>query len=157
MKRLINTLSVGFICAAILTGCQTTPPEKPLTPEQVAAAVAEQSRLAKEQELEQAMDLYGKGQFPSAISALRPLAESSELTFASRLKAIKFTAFSYCLQGQALICRQYFEQALKIDPTFQLADTEASHPLWGGEFRRAQRNVARNPSAAGRPSDNKSP
>lgn len=157
MKRFIKSLLLGFLCAAILAGCETTPPVTPPTPEQAAATAAEQSRLAKEHELEQAMDLYGKGQFPSAIFALRPLAESSELTLASRLKAIKFTAFSYCLQGQALICRQYFEQALKIDPAFQLADTEASHPLWGGEFRRAQRNVARNPSAAGRPADSKSP
>lgn len=113
--------------------------------------------MAKEQELEQAIDAYSKGQFPSAIAALRPLAESTELSLASRIKAIKFIAFSHCLQGQALICRQYFEQALKIDPLFQLADTEASHPLWGGEFRRAQRNVARNPSGAGRPTETKSP
>jgi hypothetical protein len=155
MKRFIKTLSIGALCATLLSGCPTIPTENPSAPEPAATVAIEQSRVAKEQELEQALDLYGKGQFPSAIAALRPLAESTELTLASRLKANKFIAFSHCLQGQSLICRQYFEEALKIDPSFLLADTESSHPLWGGEFRRAQRNVARNPATAGRPVDNK--
>lgn len=158
MKRTFCHLAVCTSFGLLLVACQTPPPTEPspLTAEQMAANAAELARTAKEQELTQALDLYAQGQFAPAVIALRPLIDAPELSTASQLRAIKFTALSHCIQGQILLCRQFFEQALKLDASFQLADTEASHPVWGAEFKKAQRNT-RITSAPTRAADKTTP
>jgi hypothetical protein len=147
MKRILSPLAASTILGLLLAACQTPPPAPvapeppPLSTEQEAAKAAELARTTKEQELAQALELYAQGQFMPAIIALRPLIEAPELSAAYQLQAVKYTALSHCILGQPLLCRQFFEQALQQDPRFQLADTEASHPVWGAEFRRAQRNT----------------
>ena len=142
MKRTISHLAICVSCALLVSACETIPTEKPQTAEETAAnalAQAAERTKAKEQELDQALNQYNAGQFAQAIAALAPLIDAAELPQASQLRAIKFTAFSQCNLGQSVLCRVSFEQALKLDSGFQLADTEISHPLWGAEFRRAQR------------------
>lgn len=161
MKRHQYRLAICIACGLLLAACETMPPSPPpLSAEQTAAIAAELAKANKEQELNQALtqalDLYAQGQFAPAVAALRPLIDAPELSAASRLRALKFTAFSHCVQGQTLLCRQMFEQALQQDPGFQLADTEASHPVWGAEFKRAQRNT-RSMTAPMRAADKTSP
>lgn len=161
MKRFFCRLGLCVTFGLLLAACETTPTvpselivsqPQPLTDaelaEEAAASAAALARAAREHELTVALDLYAQGQFLPAIIALRPLTVAEELPDEARLTAIKFTAFSHCIQGKNLLCRQVFEQALKLDASFQLADTEASHPMWGVEFRRAQRNlrIANTPS-----------
>jgi hypothetical protein len=35
-------------------------------------------------------------------------------------------------------CRQHFDMALALDPTFQLTEAEKGHPIWGREFNNAR-------------------
>ena len=148
MKKILCHLAVCLSFGLLLVACQVPPTQpSPLTAEQMAADAEQKAadaaalaRAAKEQELAQALDLYAQGQFAPAIEALRPLIDAPELSTESQLRAIKFTALSHCIQSQILLCRQFFEQALKLDASFQLADTEASHPVWGAVFKKAQRN-----------------
>jgi hypothetical protein len=37
-------------------------------------------------------------------------------------------------------CRQSFERALRLDPSFDLAQGEHGHPQWGPVFTRAKRD-----------------
>jgi len=154
MKRIFCHLGLCVTFGLMLAACETVPdvPSElianqppPLTEaelaEEAAASAAALALAAREQELTAALELYAQGKFLPAIIALRPLTVAQELPDDARLTALKFTAFSHCIQGKNLLCRQVFEQALKLDASFQLADTEASHPMWGVEFRRAQRNL----------------
>ena len=56
-----------------------------------------------------------------------------------QLEALKYTAFSYCLIGRTVSCRQQFEKAFKLDPGFDLAAGEKGHPLWGPVFAKVKK------------------
>jgi hypothetical protein len=58
-----------------------------------------------------------------------------------QVKAHKYLAFIHCVSGRERRCRDEFRAALKIDPAFELAASEAGHPIWGPAFRavKAQR------------------
>jgi hypothetical protein len=53
--------------------------------------------------------------------------------------ALKYTAFSYCVTSRPAQCRQAFDKALRLDPSFQLAPGEYGHPLWGPVFAKAKK------------------
>jgi hypothetical protein len=141
--------SALLFAALFLTGCQTLPQDgaggtsttgndangaQPMPVKDAATLASE----AKGRELDQAIGLYAQGDFAGTITALKPMVDAPELVLSQQLRAIKYLAFSHCLLGQTAPCRAMFDLAFKREPDFQLADTEASHPLWGGEFRRAQ-------------------
>ena len=52
-----------------------------------------------------------------------------------KIRAIKFTAFSYCLSNRPSLCRTEFEKLLLLKPDFDLEPAEAGHPSWGPSFR----------------------
>jgi len=52
-----------------------------------------------------------------------------------QVKAHKYLAFIHCVSGRERRCRDEFRAALKIDPSFELAASEAGHPIWGPAFR----------------------
>jgi hypothetical protein len=163
MKIFVCRLGLCFTLGLLLAACETVPvvpseliASQPQPPgeaemaEEAAASAAALAKATKEHELTSALELYAQGQFLPATIALRPLINANDLSVDARLTAIKYSALSHCIQGKNLLCRQLFEQALRLDANFQLADTEASHPTWGHEFRRAQRNlrIANAPSRA---------
>jgi hypothetical protein len=47
-------------------------------------------------------------------------------------------AFSYCVTSRPAPCRQAFDRALRLDPSFDLAPGEHGHPLWGPVFTKAK-------------------
>lgn len=55
-----------------------------------------------------------------------------------QVKAHKYLAFIHCISGREQRCRDEFRAALKIDPSFELAASEAGHPIWGPAFRSAK-------------------
>ena len=81
--------------------------------------------------------LYNEGDFNGAIKRLgaRDLSNSP---MATRLNALKYTAFSYCVTSRPAQCRQAFDRALRLDPGFDLAPGEHGHPLWGPVFTKAR-------------------
>jgi hypothetical protein len=81
--------------------------------------------------------LYNDGDFNGAIKRLsaRDVAGGP---LATRITALKYIAFSYCVTSRPAQCRQSFDKALRLDPSFDLAPGEQGHPLWGPVFVKAK-------------------
>ncbi len=67
----------------------------------------------------------------------------SGLTRASEVKAHKYLAFIYCINGRKAQCRDEFRETVKLDPKFELRPEEAGHPMWGPVFREVKTDAAR--------------
>jgi hypothetical protein len=92
--------------------------------------------------LREGISLYNEGDFNGAIRRL----STKEIALASvstRVTALKYTAFSYCVTSRPEQCRQAFDKALRLDPSFELTVGEHGHPLWGPVFARAKRDQGR--------------
>jgi hypothetical protein len=81
--------------------------------------------------------LYEEGDFNGAIRRLSAR-DVSSAPVATRLTALKYMAFSYCVTSRPAPCRQAFDRALRLDPAFDLAPGEHGHPLWGPVFTKAK-------------------
>lgn len=81
--------------------------------------------------------LYNEGDFGAAIMKFNA-PEIQTANAATRVSALKYTAFSYCVTQRPILCRQAFDKALRIDPNFTLAPGEEGHPMWGPVFARAR-------------------
>lgn len=90
-------------------------------------------------ELAAGLALYNAGDYPGAIKLLSGSQEISKADKATQLEAIKYTAFSYCLTGKPVPCRQQFQKALKLDPSFDLAPGEQGHPMWAPVWEKAKK------------------
>ncbi|MES2934229.1 MAG: TssQ family T6SS-associated lipoprotein [Pseudomonadota bacterium] len=84
--------------------------------------------------------LYNEGNFNAAIKRLGGAAEIWAADKPAQLEALKYMAFSYCVSSRQALCRQQFEKALRLDPSFDLAPGEKGHPLWGPAFARSKKN-----------------
>jgi hypothetical protein len=91
--------------------------------------------------LREGIRLYNDGDFDGAIRRLSAR-DLNNGPLATRLTAIKYTAFSYCVTGRTTQCRQSFDKALRLDPSFDLDPGEQGHPLWGPVFAKARQSVA---------------
>jgi len=92
--------------------------------------------------LREGIALYDKGDYDGAIRRLN----GSDMNGAGqreRLAALKYTAFSYCVTGRQALCRQTFDRAFKLDPSFDLGPGEHGHPQWGPVFAQAKQAVKR--------------
>ncbi len=88
--------------------------------------------------LREGIRLYDDGDFNGAIRRLGAVDVPGEAV-GNRLIALKYTAFSYCVTSRPGPCRQAFDKALKLDPSFDLGPGEHSHPLWGPVFAKAKK------------------
>lgn len=148
-RSLLRQLALAACAAALLCACQTTAPAaragasprpvagkpplgSPGNPAPVAAASTET------QGLREGIELYDKGAYNEAIKRLAA-PEVSGGSRATQLKALKFTAFSYCLTARAAQCRSAFDKAFKLDPAFALEPGENGHPLWTPSYSRAKK------------------
>ena len=87
--------------------------------------------------LREGIRLYNEGDFNGAIKRLSAR-DLNNGPLAARLTALKYTAFSYCVTSRQAQCRQSFDKALRLDPSFDLAPGEHGHPLWGPVFTQAK-------------------
>jgi hypothetical protein len=87
--------------------------------------------------LREGIRLYNEGDFNGAIKRLSAR-DVSNGPLAARLEALKYTAFSYCVTSRPGPCREAFDKALRLDPSFDLAPGEHGHPLWGPVFTKAK-------------------
>jgi hypothetical protein len=151
MRTMMSCLA-AVLATLALSACQTTPdgmkqvapvgpagqssqPPEPVKPTHPTAQ--------KEQALAEALGIYAEGRFDDAVVWLTPLVSAPELPLSAQVKVQKFMAFSHCAMNRLRQCRQHFDAALELDPTFQLTEAEKGHPIWGREFINA-RSAARN-------------
>ncbi len=92
--------------------------------------------------LRDGVKLYDDGDFNGAIRRLSAR-DVSNGPLSTRVTALKYTAFSYCVTSRPTQCRQAFDKALRLDPSFDLAPGEHGHPLWGPVFTKAKQAAGR--------------
>ena len=93
---------------------------------------------AEQVTLREGIRLYNEGDFNGAIRRLGAN-ELRDAPARTRVTALKYTAFSYCVTSRPKQCQEAFERALKLDPDFTLESGEQGHPLWGPAFERAKK------------------
>lgn len=138
----MNTLRIpSLLCCTLagvlLSGCAQLPffgDSKSGAPRR-----ADSSAGRDQSALRDGIRLYHDGQFDAAIKRLSSKDIANGAT-ATRVSALKYTAFSYCVTSRTEQCRQSFERALKLNPKFDLAPGEQGHPQWGPVFTRAKRD-----------------
>jgi tetratricopeptide (TPR) repeat protein len=145
------------LACALLLGCESIPTPAPdqkppvkqkenkpapapaPTPTEAFSRVAPVSNTDI-QTLKEGMALYNDGDYNGAIKKLGNAPEIwNGHNKAIQVSALKYMAFSYCVTSRAQLCRQQFERALKIDPSFDLIPSEIGHPIWGPVFLKAKK------------------
>jgi hypothetical protein len=165
IRRLSPLLATLIAAASLLSGCadfpafQQKPPRTANHPKATsvlerdnAPPPRETASRVKERERERDCDcgpgkdsaalrdgirLYNDGDFDGAIKRLSAR-DVSNSPPATRVAALKYIAFSYCVTSRPALCRQSFDKALRLDPSFDLAPGEQGHPLWGPVFVKAK-------------------
>ena len=112
----------------------TAPPQE--SPEKIAERAA---RAAAQGELDGMITLYNNGDYHGEIKRFGVADEMLKPYKDLEVQGLKYTAFSYCLIGRQALCRQQFEKAIKLDPSFDLLPGEKGHPLWGPVFKRVKK------------------
>jgi hypothetical protein len=132
----IPSLLACTLAGVLLSGCA----QMPFFGDSKSAPRRADTSVGRDQAaLREGIRLYNEGEFNDAIKRLssKDIANGSTAT---RVTALKYTAFSYCVTSRTEQCRQSFERALRLDPKFDLAPGEHGHPQWGPVFTRAKRD-----------------
>jgi hypothetical protein len=69
------------------------------------------------------------------VKSLSNSLEHGMLSKAEQARARKYLAFSHCVAGREIICRDEFRKAFEIYPDFALTPAEDGHPIWGPVYR----------------------
>jgi hypothetical protein len=162
-SRLYVCLSISLALASILASCASdegakkaetqqtktdvaSPATLPLpAPESHEQTAEKQARATAQSELESLVVLYNNGDFQTEIKRFNSNIEVLKPFKDLELLGLKYTAFSYCLIGRKALCKQQFEKAFKLDPTFDLKDGEKGHPIWGKVFDRVKKKDGAKP------------
>jgi hypothetical protein len=155
-SRICTCFSIILVSASLLSSCVTddqanktdisqkpiapapvTPPvPPPESPEQIAEKAA---HAAAQSEFDSIVALYNNGDYHGEIKRFTGSSEMLKPYKDLELQGMKYTAFSYCLIGRLALCKQQFEKAFKLDPSFDLKDGEKGHPIWGKVFDRVKK------------------
>ena len=115
--------------------------------------------------LEDGVESYENGAYGNAIRMLQDVANNPQADPITRVKALKYLAFSCCVSPESVkgrsvnhvtFCRQAFDRAFAIDPKFDLSPAERGHPVWGKQFVAARNAQARKAHSAGAASGTRS-
>ena len=121
---------------------KAAPPKAAPAPERDASPPRDRDDTPKEAAgLQEGIRMYNEGDFDGAIRRLSAR-DVNNGPLGTRLAALKYIAFSYCVTSRPGPCRQTFDKALRLDPSFDLAPGEHGHPLWGPVFTKAKQAAA---------------
>lgn len=159
--RQLTLLRLLLPLAGLLTQACESPPKTvpvsvqkaPVKPKEVKPAVsapptaqpAETARAAPVSNadviaLKEGIAKYNDGDYNGTIKKLGNATEIwTSHNKSIQVGALKYLAFSYCVTSRTQLCRQQFERALKIDPSFDLLPSEIGHPIWGPVFLKAKK------------------
>ena len=91
-----------------------------------------------EQMLSDGMVKYDSGEFPAAHKLLEASLKEGLKEKQDQVKAMKYLAFTLCLQDHFRDCRNEFIKIYEVDPNFDLTPAEAGHPSWTKTFASAK-------------------
>ncbi|HKW37802.1 MAG TPA: TssQ family T6SS-associated lipoprotein [Burkholderiales bacterium] len=86
-------------------------------------------------ELEFGVRAYEDGELAYSAKLLQASLDAGLIRTSDRVRAHKYLAFIHCASGRVPQCRDEFRKALDLDPSFDLREAEAGHPVWGPVFR----------------------
>jgi hypothetical protein len=135
LKR--TTLPLLIAAASLLAGCADFPNPFDSTPARSHPRAANVAGSGGQAALRDGIRLYNEGEYNSAIKRLAAQ-DISNAPVSTRVTALKYTAFSYCVTSRPSQCEHAFERAIRLDPSFELTPGERGHPLWGPVFARAK-------------------
>jgi tetratricopeptide (TPR) repeat protein len=121
-----------------------------LIAEREAASTAGKSFLPltkAQQMLADGMVKYDAGEYEAAHKLLDAALTEGLKDKANQVKAMKYIAFTECLQGHYKDCRNQFIRIYDVDPDFDLTPAEAGHPSWTKTFASAKATAKRNLAA----------
>jgi len=151
---------VALLIVAALAACQTpqepapssvppAPPVKPAPPPPPPppppAPPPPPPKSGAELAIEAGVASYDAGDYNAAIKTLTGSTDIAAAPAPMKVKALKYTALSYCVTNRRPQCRQQFVEALKLDPAFTLEPAELTHPIWGAEYKAAKRVASQPP------------
>ena len=117
-----------------------------LIAEREAASTAKKPLIAldkAEQTLRDGMVKYESGEFAEAQKLLESALKLGLKDKADQVKAMKYLAFTMCLQDHYRDCRNEFLKIYEIEPNFDLTPAEAGHPSWTKTFAGAKAQAHR--------------
>jgi len=150
MKR---TLAIA--AALLAAACAEMPklggsePQKPAAPQISESSLRERAQ----QQVIDGVKQYEAGEYDAAVKNLSGALEHGLLSKAEQARARKYLAFSHCVSGREILCRDEFRKAFEIYPEFTLTAAEDGHPIWGPIYRnvRTQLVAEREAAAARKP------
>ncbi|MEI7842849.1 MAG: TssQ family T6SS-associated lipoprotein [Gallionellaceae bacterium] len=88
---------------------------------------------------------FEDGNYGGSEMVFQDLLDSKKSTKNEKILANKYMAFMHCLspKGEKKQCREHFSKILEVEPNFELSPAEASHPMWGPEFRSAKEKLVK--------------
>lgn len=129
MKRLAQWILVAAMLA--LAGCESAPVKS--VQETIGGMFKSDGKA--EQDLTSGVRQYEDGNYDESARLLKSSLDEGLSAKSDQVRAHKYLAFIHCVSGREAQCRNEFRAALKIDPSFDLAPSEAGHPIWGPVFR----------------------
>jgi tetratricopeptide (TPR) repeat protein len=106
-----------------------------------AAPAKPAPRSGAEGLLDQGLARYAEGKFDAAAKLLASALKQGLAAKADQIAALKHAAFSHCLLGRKLTCRNEFAKIFAIEPAFDLPAAEAGHPSWAKVFADAKQRT----------------
>jgi Tfp pilus assembly protein PilF len=88
-----------------------------------------------EDELQFGVRAYEDGELAYAAKLLQTGLDAGLRYKSDRVRAHKYLAFIHCASNRVPQCRDEFRKAIDLDPSFDLRENEAGHPVWGPVFR----------------------
>lgn len=150
---------VRWSLVVLLAGCavQAPPPPPAPPPAPVAPAPAPVASAPKPEEVQPVqvspeeiakadfnagVRAYQDGRYVAAAKYLGNSVSGPGLLPPDQVTAYKLLAFIDCSSNRKVECRRNFDKALAVQPSFELAKSEAGHPIWGPIFKEAKAAVA---------------
>jgi tetratricopeptide (TPR) repeat protein len=91
-----------------------------------------------EQMLADGIVKYDSGEYPAALKLLEGSMKEGLSDSKDKVRAMKYTAFTLCLENKFAACRAEFIKIYDVDKDFDLTPAEAGHPSWTKTFAAAK-------------------
>lgn len=124
---------IALVLAVLTAGCATPPPPEP---KPAPSGLAELMERTAERALVEGIRLYDEGQYPASEAALKRALQAGLASARDQATAHKLIAFVACTSAREAECEAAFRAARAADPAFELARSEAGHPMWGPVYKR---------------------
>src|SRR5258707_11780784 len=119
-------------------------PRSPAAPQITEAMLRERAAT----ELAAGVKSYDAGEYDNAAKSLMSSLDHGLLSKVEQARARKYLAFTYCVTGRELLCRDEFRRAFEIYPEFALTAAEDGHPIWGPIYRNVRTQLIAEREAA---------